>query len=127
MNLTFILKMMKPLLGDIEKKIAVAMSQQDKEYEAKNVAYLIRRVKKRNAKGEIIETCQMSFIDIDAYTGVEDDPMQEFALKALFIKDKSVTSATGPDGKTIEYPKGKNISMGIEGIFASATNEKEED
>lgn len=126
MNIKFILKMMKPFLGDIQKKLAIAMAEQDKEFGSKNVAYLIRRVKARNSKGEIEDMCQMSYIDIEGYTAIEDDPNQEYAMKALFIKDKKITSVENGE-KTISYPHGKNISQGIEGIFYSVTDDKDEE
>ncbi len=126
MNLLFILKMMKPLLGDIEKKLAKAMGEQDKELGSKNIAYLIRRVKSIDSKGNEIEVCQMSYIDIEGYTAIEEDPVQEYALKALFIKDKKITSIKNGE-RIINYPLGKNITQGIEGIFSSVTSDKEDE
>jgi len=104
-----ILKLLQPWLGDVETKLAKAMDEEDKEFGTKNIAYLIRRVKSMNAKGEVVFVCQMSKIDIEGYTAVQEDPSQEYALKALFVKDK----------------KGKNISQGIDGIFSSVTGDKE--
>lgn len=127
MNLSFLLKMMRPLLGDIEKKLAKAMADQDVEYGTKNMAYLIRRVKSRNEKGEIIDVCQMSYVDIEGYTAVQEDPTQEHAIKALFVKDKSTTSVTNTDGSITVYPLGKNFSQGIDGLFKSVTNDKEDE
>ncbi len=109
-----ILKMMKPFLGDVEKQLATAMEQQDKELGTENIAYLIRRVK--NHKGETV--CQMAYVDIKGYTAIEEDPKQEYAMKALFVKDKN---------KTEDFPNGKNSFHGIDGIFTSVTSEKEED
>lgn len=120
-----ILKLLAPFLGDVETKLAKAMAEEDKEYGTKNIAYLIRRVKSRNEKGEIIDICQMSKIDIDGYTGVEGDATQEWALKGIFVKDKKVTSITLSDGTVIAMPYGKNVSQGIEGIFSSVTKDKE--
>ncbi len=127
MGLRFILKMLKPLLGDIEKKLAQAMIEQDAEYGSKNTAFLIRRIKAKNSKGEIIDTCQMCKVDITDYTAVENDQYQEYSVKALFIKDKNITSGKDGNGNVISYPNGKNISEGIEGIFANVTSDKEDD
>lgn len=113
-----ILKLLAPFLGDVETKLAKAMAEEDKEFGTKNIAYLIRRVKSRNSKGELVDVCQMSKIDIEGYTAVEGDTSQEYAMKAFFVKDKNSASA--------QQPYGKNISQGIEGIFSSVTNEKEE-
>ena len=104
--------MMKPFLGDVEKKLALAMCEQDKELGTKNIAYLIRRVKrfKPGSTTETEDVCEMTYVDIEGYTGIATDPRQEHAMKALFIKDGKVEEG---------YPFGRNIRQGIDGILAN--------
>ena len=150
-SLKSILGLMKPFLGDIEKKLAVAMAEQDKEYGTKNIGWLIRRVKRKKiGKDGIItieDVCEMSYIDITDYTAIEIDPRQEYALKALFVKDRKSLATLESDVLLIKtkpesiwtqeekqkvyafdsFPNGRNISQGIDFIFSSVTSDKEDE
>lgn len=110
--------MMKPFLGDVEKKLAGAMAEQDKEMGTKNIAYLIRRTKRfKPGTTEIEDVCEMVYVDIEGYTGIDADPKQEYAMKAFFVKD----------GKPVEgFPLGKNIRQGIDSIFTNVTSNKDD-